>query len=453
MTKQRLVVVGNGMAGARAVEEILARGGGDRFDVVMFGDEPYGNYNRIMLSNVLSGAQAEGEIYLNSLDWYAANGIALHAGERVVEIDRAARKVRSDKGTVAAYDKLLIATGSRAFIPPAKGMTDERRRAHPRRHGLPHPRRLQRHAGGGAARHPGRGDRRRPSRARGRAGHAEPRLRGARRPSRRPADGGAARRSGGGRCCRRRWRASASGSTCEKIDDRGPARRRAARGARLQGRLDARLRPGDRLGRHPPEQRDRHALRADHRARHRGRRPHALGRRSQRLRRRRMRPAPRPGLRPGGAALGAGQGDRRPARRHQPDCCLFRLQARHQAQGDGGGARLDGRDRALRRGGRGGAVLRAPARHLQEAGDPRRAADRRDHARRSRQGRLSHAGVRPQHPPAGRAAVPALRHRGAGQGGLLRGDGRRRPGLQLQRRLQGQDRRLRGAAARAAPRR
>ena len=57
MAKLRLVVVGNGMAGARAVEEVLARGGGDQFDIVMFGDEPYGNYNRILLSSILSGAQ------------------------------------------------------------------------------------------------------------------------------------------------------------------------------------------------------------------------------------------------------------------------------------------------------------------------------------------------------------------------------------------------------------
>ena len=69
MTKQKLVVIGNGMAGARAVEEVLARGGADLFDITMFGDEPYGNYNRIMLSNVLSGAQDTSEIYINPLDW------------------------------------------------------------------------------------------------------------------------------------------------------------------------------------------------------------------------------------------------------------------------------------------------------------------------------------------------------------------------------------------------
>lgn len=118
MRKQRLVVIGNGMAGARAVEEVLARGGAERFDITMFGDEPYGNYNRILLSNVLSGAQDTGEIYLNTLPWYELNGIHLHAGHMVTRIDRAARKVYAGDEIVESYDKLLIATGSRAFIPP-----------------------------------------------------------------------------------------------------------------------------------------------------------------------------------------------------------------------------------------------------------------------------------------------------------------------------------------------
>jgi nitrite reductase (NADH) large subunit len=125
MGKQRLVVVGNGMAGARAVEEILGRGGAELFDITMFGDEPYGNYNRILLSNVLCGVQEPDEIFLNELGWYEENGIRLHAKHRVVEIDRASRKVRSDQGRIESYDKLLIATGSRAFIPPIAGMTTE----------------------------------------------------------------------------------------------------------------------------------------------------------------------------------------------------------------------------------------------------------------------------------------------------------------------------------------
>ncbi len=119
--RQHLVVIGNGMAGARAVEEILARGGAERFRITMFGDEPYGNYNRIMLSHVLAGEDAE-EIYLNPLGWYADNDITLYAGVRVVRIDRFARKVFANDGTILGYDKLIIATGSRTFFPPMDGM-------------------------------------------------------------------------------------------------------------------------------------------------------------------------------------------------------------------------------------------------------------------------------------------------------------------------------------------
>ncbi len=122
MVKQKLVVIGNGMAGARAVEEVLARGGGDLFHITMFGDEPYGNYNRIMLSNVLSGAQDTGEIFINPLEWYGENDITLHCGAPVIAIDRAARVVLSASGVKAHYDTLLIATGSRAFMPPVENI-------------------------------------------------------------------------------------------------------------------------------------------------------------------------------------------------------------------------------------------------------------------------------------------------------------------------------------------
>ena len=125
MSKQRLVVIGNGMAGARTVEEILARGGGDQFDIVMFGDEPYGNYNRILLSNVMNGSQDPSEIFLNSLPWYEENGIRLHAGVKAIKIDRVGKRVYGEGGVVEPYDKLIIATGSRAFIPPIKGVFDE----------------------------------------------------------------------------------------------------------------------------------------------------------------------------------------------------------------------------------------------------------------------------------------------------------------------------------------
>ena len=122
MSKQRLVVVGNGMAGARAVEELLARGGGDAFEITMFGDEPYGNYNRILLSNVLTGSQDPTEIFINPLSWYRENGVRLEIGSPVVDIDRAARTIHTASGIRAEYDKLLIATGSRAFVPPFEGL-------------------------------------------------------------------------------------------------------------------------------------------------------------------------------------------------------------------------------------------------------------------------------------------------------------------------------------------
>lgn len=123
--KQRIVVIGNGMAGARAVEEILARGGAEQFTFTMFGDEPYGNYNRIMLSDVLNGNQQPEAIFLNPLAWYDDNNITLHAGVPVVEIDRAARVVIAANGMSVPYDILIIATGSRPFIPPVGNLHNE----------------------------------------------------------------------------------------------------------------------------------------------------------------------------------------------------------------------------------------------------------------------------------------------------------------------------------------
>ena len=121
-SKQKLVVIGNGMAGARAVEEILARGGADQFEITMFGDEPYGNYNRILLSEVLNGSHDAADIFLNPLGWYADNGVKLHAGVRVEKIERRARQVIGENGLSEPYDQLIIATGSVPFIPPIEGL-------------------------------------------------------------------------------------------------------------------------------------------------------------------------------------------------------------------------------------------------------------------------------------------------------------------------------------------
>ena len=119
--KRKLVVIGNGMAGARLVEEILLRGGGERFEIVMFGDEPYGNYNRILLSNVLAGAHDPKDIFINPLRWYEDNHVKLHAGVRVASVDRAARLVHGDNGVVESYDELVFAMGSSAFVPRMEG--------------------------------------------------------------------------------------------------------------------------------------------------------------------------------------------------------------------------------------------------------------------------------------------------------------------------------------------
>src|SRR5271167_4473804 len=97
--KRKLVVIGNGMSGARTVEEILARGGAEQFDIAMFGEEPCGNYNRIMLSAVLDGSHAATEIFLNPLEWYERNAIRLHAGIHASRIFRFARRVLGSDGS------------------------------------------------------------------------------------------------------------------------------------------------------------------------------------------------------------------------------------------------------------------------------------------------------------------------------------------------------------------
>src|SRR5436305_10774697 len=120
--KPKLVVIGNGMAGARLLEDVLACDPA-LFDITVFGDEPYGNYNRILLSNVLNGSQDAKEVFLNPLAWYDENGIPLHAGRRVTRIDRAAKVVHADDDLAEPYDRLVIATGSKPFVPPIHGTT------------------------------------------------------------------------------------------------------------------------------------------------------------------------------------------------------------------------------------------------------------------------------------------------------------------------------------------
>jgi nitrite reductase (NADH) large subunit len=123
--KERLIVIGNGMAGARFVEDLVARNGGDRFDIVVFGDEPYGNYNRILLSNVVAGFSEPKDIFLNAFEWYERNGISLRPGVRVHTVDRTNKVVSAAGNIDERYDHLVLATGSKPFIPPIERLRND----------------------------------------------------------------------------------------------------------------------------------------------------------------------------------------------------------------------------------------------------------------------------------------------------------------------------------------
>ena len=117
---RRLVVVGNGMAGMKVVEQLLELAP-DAYEITVFGAEPHPNYNRILLSPVLAGEKRVDEIILNPIEWYREKGVRLHTGDPIVEIDRRRRLVRSKAGVEVAYDRLLLATGSNPFVLPVPG--------------------------------------------------------------------------------------------------------------------------------------------------------------------------------------------------------------------------------------------------------------------------------------------------------------------------------------------
>ena len=118
--KPSLVVVGNGMAGMRTVEE-LQKLAPELYDITVFGAEPHGNYNRILLSPVLAGEKNIDDIMIHTRQWYVDHGVTLHAGDPVLHIDRRRRMVRSRSGREVWYDRLLLATGSTPFIVPVPG--------------------------------------------------------------------------------------------------------------------------------------------------------------------------------------------------------------------------------------------------------------------------------------------------------------------------------------------
>jgi len=118
--KMKLVLVGNGLAGMRCLEDLLDMAP-DRYEVTVIGEEPWGNYNRIMLSPVLSGDKSIEDIMLHPHAWYSDKGIHFIAGDAAVKIDRPRKQVHTKKGIVVDYDRLILATGSKPFIPPIKG--------------------------------------------------------------------------------------------------------------------------------------------------------------------------------------------------------------------------------------------------------------------------------------------------------------------------------------------
>ena len=118
--REKLVVIGNGMAGARMIEELL-RIAPAKYDITVVGNEPHGNYNRILLSQVLSGEKAFADTVLNDKGWYAEHGIALLAGKKAVAINRARRCVVTGDGNFLPYDRLVLATGAKPLVPTLAG--------------------------------------------------------------------------------------------------------------------------------------------------------------------------------------------------------------------------------------------------------------------------------------------------------------------------------------------
>jgi nitrite reductase (NADH) large subunit len=123
MEPKHLVVVGNGMAGMACVDEILKRKPNLRITVLS--EEPYYNYNRILLSAVLAGEKSVEEIYINTKEWYDKNNIFLCRGVKAIEIDAKNKTVTTQDGSSISYDLLLLATGSNPFIPPIEGTNKE----------------------------------------------------------------------------------------------------------------------------------------------------------------------------------------------------------------------------------------------------------------------------------------------------------------------------------------
>lgn len=122
--KKKLILIGNGMAGVRCIEQVIKLNP-NKFEITIFGTEPHPNYNRIMLSSVLAGDAEMKDIVLNDWDWYKDNNISFYPGETVVSIDSKKQTITSDKDRTLSYDELIIATGSLPFMLPIPGADKE----------------------------------------------------------------------------------------------------------------------------------------------------------------------------------------------------------------------------------------------------------------------------------------------------------------------------------------
>lgn len=118
--KEKLVVIGNGMSGLRTIEDLLELTK-EKYDITVYGEEPHVNYNRIMLSYILSGEKSFEDTIINHTSWYEENSITLNKGDKIISIDKVNKTIKSQSGKVESYDKLLIATGSLPFIPKTTG--------------------------------------------------------------------------------------------------------------------------------------------------------------------------------------------------------------------------------------------------------------------------------------------------------------------------------------------
>ena len=120
--KEKLVVIGNGMSGLRTIEDLLEINK-DKYDITIYGEEPHVNYNRIMLSYILSQEKTFEDTIINHLSWYEQNNITLHKGDKIVSIDKNSKTIKSDSGRTESYDKLLIATGQLPLFQKQKEVT------------------------------------------------------------------------------------------------------------------------------------------------------------------------------------------------------------------------------------------------------------------------------------------------------------------------------------------